>query len=279
MLHHSELVNIEEETILAGNRTMVRRFTLSNRANKLSLGILASGGSICSCKVDQGQQEIILPVEMRPRDVESYPPASEWQSHVLGPDSLLLTASSSQSLTYQLNSNNELSVTGRLRHLQAMSPFYMNLNSVREATNVIDGHFLHIRSMLSTPFSVTGDAKFNLLDGVELNTPFKDDGSPFYGLIQDTIYTISVAGPSLSLPQNPSGSVEQPPPQQTEDAIIASLSFMSQDGVSNKIIEVNLSSNGPSTPILKLRVRIKGDGVSLMPVQMNDFKCIYRIRC
>lgn len=255
---------------------MVRRFTLSNRANKLSLAILTSGGSLCSCKVDQGLQEIVLPSDLRPRDVESYPASSEWQSHVLGPDSLFLTTSSSQSLTYQLSTNNELAVTGRLRNLQAMSPFYMNLNTVEGPSALLDGHFLHVRSVLTSPFTVTGDVKFNVLEGVDLNTPFIDDGHPFCGLIQDTIYTISVAGSSLTLPQNASEVQPAGQPQQ-EDAIIATLSF--QNGLSNRIVEVVLSSNGPSTPILKLRIRIRGDGVSLMPVQMNDFKCVYRILC
>lgn len=281
MLHHNELVNIEEDTILAGNRTMIRRFTLSNRANKLSLGILSAGGSLCSWKIDQGLQEMVLPSDCKPRDTESYPPSSDWQSHVLGPDSLLLTTTASQSLTYQLTTNNELIVTGRLRHLQAMAPFYVNLNSV---DSLLDGHLLRVSSSRSTAFSVSGDVKFDVLEenGAALRTPFLEDGSPVTGLIQDTIYSIPVSSPSSSSPTAPSPDA-QPGSQvassvPTDESIIAELSFLGEDGVSNKILEVTLSSNGPSTPLLKLRIRIKGTGVSIMPVQMNDFKCTYRIR-
>ena len=228
---------------------------------------------MCSCKIDQGRQEIILPVV---RDNECYPTSSDWQSHVLGPDSLMLNTSSSQTLTYQLSTNNDVLLTGRLRNLQAMSPFYLNLISTEMSPVSIpslDGHFIHVRSSNpAIPLNVTGDIKFDLLNGTSLTTPFNDNGQPVLGLIQDNLITMSVTHSA----QNPSSqeelgnSVVAP-----EDAI---LMILTTPGISNRTVEVSLSSNSPSTPVLKLRVRIKSDGISVMPVQMNDFKCSYRIR-
>lgn len=150
MLHRNELVNIEEDTILgsggpglggvcAGPRAMIRRFTLQNRANHLAVSILTSGGSVSSCKVDDGRQEIVINSNGKDANgvtmingVPYTPPLHEWQSHVLGLDSLMLTTSSSQSLLYQLTTTNELLVTGKVKsHLNAMAPFYFNLVSDR----------------------------------------------------------------------------------------------------------------------------------------------------
>lgn len=146
MLHHNELINIEEDTIL-GPRSMLRRFTLQNRVNQLAVCILTSGGTLSSCKLDNGQHEAVVNYSSnggkRPDGsgdvgnmVNFVPPPPvqlplvEWQSHVLGLDSLLLTTTPSQQLLYQLTTNNELLVTGKLKgQLTAMAPFYFNLVS------------------------------------------------------------------------------------------------------------------------------------------------------
>lgn len=120
MLHHNELITIEEDTIL-GKRSMQRRFTLHNRANQLSISIATSGGSVCSWRC--GKEELVS----TGKDRQSFPLSSEWQPHVLGLDSLLLTTAS-QSLSYQLT-NNELHLTGKLRQFHALDPFYLNLVS------------------------------------------------------------------------------------------------------------------------------------------------------
>lgn len=177
MLHHNELINIEEDTIL-GPRSMIRRFTLKNRVNQLTACILTSGGTISSVLLENGKQETIVkppgssgtvPVNGKATassnstaqrtgnlggggggdslnggengsasSAVSYQcvptiqaPLSEWQSHVLGLDSLLLTTSPSQSLMYQLTTGNELMITGKLKgHLNTMAPFFFNLVSV-----------------------------------------------------------------------------------------------------------------------------------------------------
>lgn len=134
MIHHNELVSIEEDTIL-GPRSMIRRFTLENRANHLTVSILSSGGTLSSCKLENGKQETVVSSKRDAGDAvnglgQPVQLLSEWQSHVLGLDSLLLTTSSSQSLMYQLTTNNELHVTGKIKgHLNAMAPFFFNLVS------------------------------------------------------------------------------------------------------------------------------------------------------
>jgi len=284
MLHDNELINIEEDTILGSNRgSLIRRFTLTNRANRLTVGLLSSGGSVCSCLVDHDRQEIVLqPLSSsisrlcqqqqpppKKSEIEAYPPASEWSSHVLGPDSLMLTTSSSQCLTYQLTTNNELVVTGKLRQLGAQAPFYVNLHSINSMP--IDGHILRIDSLQGTEVTCTGDDKYFLLsppspEGVVLTSPDVDDdeenSDDGIGLIQDTIY--SVTPPVESLP---------------DEGLVARLSY------EGKSLTITVQSIGPvvSTPntpptCLKLRIRIKTDGVSIMPVQMMDFKCTYKIR-
>ena len=141
------MINIEEDTILGPRGSMVRRFTLQNRANHLLLSILTSGGTIASCRVDNGKHETVINANAASKDpaannmgnnfggpptpMPTYVvPMHEWQSHVLGLDSLLLTTSSSQSLLYQLTTSNEILITGKLKgHLNAMAPFYFNLVS------------------------------------------------------------------------------------------------------------------------------------------------------
>ena len=147
MLHHNELITIEEDTIL-GSRCMQRRFTLQNKANKLSISVQSAGGSVCSCRLENGRHEIVLSSgpSLWKKDPEFYPLSSEWQAHVLGLDSLLLTTAS-QSLTYQLTTSNELHVVGKVRQSHSLAPFYMNLVS-HESFCLIIG--LNINSLCRT---------------------------------------------------------------------------------------------------------------------------------
>lgn len=182
MLHHNELITIEEETLLNVSTCrsgMQRKFTLTNQSSKFSFGVLTSGGSIVSIKVNNGTHEIVLPTSMvsylplnsgtgnsnscnsqvlsssnigsSKRDLESYPLYSEWTSHVLGSDTLLLTTSSSQSLIYQLTSSDEFIVTGKLKNCHAMAPFYFNLNHL---SSTINGHFVHLRCLDSIHYEI-----------------------------------------------------------------------------------------------------------------------------
>lgn len=167
MLHHNELITIEEETILnvpSSRNGMQRKFTLTNRGSKFSFGILSSGGSIVSIKVNNGTHEVVLPTSLvsylplnmannqigpsigpsNRRDLDSYPAYCEWTSHVLGSDTLLLTAPSSQSVIYQLTSSDEFIITGKVKNFHAIAPFYLNLNSPAAD---ISGHFLQVRCL------------------------------------------------------------------------------------------------------------------------------------
>ena len=127
MLHHNELISIEEDTIL-GNRQTLRRFTLINRVNGLKVSILTSGGTLCSVGLDQ--HEVISNAA---READLHQSGSEFQSHVLGMDSLMLS-SPSGSLTYLLTSDNDLVICGKLRQLYALSPFYFNLVSLEHSS-------------------------------------------------------------------------------------------------------------------------------------------------
>lgn len=100
-----------------------------------------------------------------------------------------------------------------------------------------------------------GDVKFNPLDGgTTLITPLADDPQSV-GLIQDTTYW-----PDPSASDSPA----------SENAITALLSY------ENRSVEVVIKSIGSQAP--KLRLRIRSDGISLMPSQMTDFRCIYKMR-
>lgn len=137
MLHNNEMVNIEEDTILGASRSMIRRFTFHHRANQLTISVLTSGASLSSCKLDLGRHEIIVNQNLlfTPQSNRKSDPQNpsldistiEWQSHVLGTDSLLFTTTSAQSVTYHLNTKNELTITGKLRNFQSVSSFYINL--------------------------------------------------------------------------------------------------------------------------------------------------------
>lgn len=174
MLHHNELITIEEETILnvpSSRNGMQRKFTLTNRGSKFSFGILSSGGSIVSIKVNDGTHEVVLPTSLvsylplnpsnnqnsssfgssNRRDLDSYPAYCEWTSHVLGSDTLLLTAPSSQSVIYQLTSSDEFIITGKVKNFHAIAPFYLNLNSPAADIN---GHFLQIRCLHPANYEV-----------------------------------------------------------------------------------------------------------------------------
>lgn len=175
MLHHNELITIEEETILnvpSSRNGMQRKFTLTNRGSKFSFSVLSSGGSIVSIKVNDGTHEVVLPTSLvsylpfiggnnpissssfgqsNRRDLDSYPVYCEWTSHVLGSDTLLLTAPSSQSVIYQLTSSDEFIITGKVKNFHAIAPFYLNLNCT---TSTITGHYLHLKCLHPTYYEI-----------------------------------------------------------------------------------------------------------------------------
>lgn len=286
MLHHNELISIEEDTILGSNRLtrFDRRFTLNNRLNGLCIGISTSGGSLCSVRMEQGTHEVILNTS-GPRDSDSSPQqtVSEFQSHVLGMDTLLLSTQTTQSLTYQLTESNELILCGKLKNFHAMSPFYFNLvcpyhvifdcnncnasdtchfphpkqNSVQLNPNVA-GHFLQINLPESSPISplnIDGDTHLDVMNGVTLNSLSDYDVShqKVPGLFYDSIISCPKESPEMGLN--------------------VLLSYGSRS------IQLKLNSNGSSSSsavtIPKLRLRIRKDGVSISP-QMVEFKMVYR---
>lgn len=125
MLHENELINIEEDMILNPGY-MIRRFTLNNRINGLKVSIINTGATINSVKLGSNKDEII-------DGTTSNGDGHEWQSHVLGLDTLLLTTNSSQSVMYQLTSDNELIIIGKFKNQQQIdwfNPFYFNLVSI-----------------------------------------------------------------------------------------------------------------------------------------------------
>jgi hypothetical protein len=266
MLHHNELINIEEDTIL-GHRSMVRRFTLHNRANHLMVSILTSGAAISSLKLENGKHEIIAQPEAGlPPSPQQTPPPFEWQSHVLGLDTLLLATNSSttQSLMYQLTTDNELIVTGKIKgHLHFMAPYFFNLKAVsgqqqpQPLPPTLDGHSLHITSSGSSadigepgpPLSLTGEIPFNLTGATPcpLTSSRLDPQKPVY----DAVYSCL-------------GDVDT--------AIVATLSYQT------RVVEVTLQPHNNSSPEIpcRLRIRIRKDGVSLMPTLMNEFRCVFK---
>ena len=127
MLHENELINIEEDMILQPGH-LIRSFSLHNRINGLKVVVINVGATVSSIKLDFGKDEIIR----SPRDLAD--DHHEWQSHVLGLDTLLLnvTHSNNSTLMYQLTSDDELVVIGKFRgqqHLDLAIPFFFNLVS------------------------------------------------------------------------------------------------------------------------------------------------------
>jgi hypothetical protein len=253
---------------------MLRRFTLQNRVNQLGVCVLTSGGTVSSIKLDDGKQEAVVnynntgkrpdagdgannaPVFVPPPQL----PLVEWQSHVLvGLHSLMLTTTPAQQLLYQLTTDNELMITGKLKgQLTAMAPFYFNLISTSSPTS-IDGHFLHIKSsetIPDLPISMSTEIPFSLTGPVPSKLIFpENDGFPPNGQYEVIM-----------------GCIAPPTSGEAAVALVATLSY------ENRTVEVHLQSNSatPNQPV-KMRVRIRRDGISLMPTAMNEFKCIYKL--
>ncbi|KAI1303562.1 hypothetical protein HDE_02255 [Halotydeus destructor] len=261
MIHLNEMVNIEEDSVLSVQRTMIRRFTLKNRANHLTIGIVSSGGTISSVQVDNGKHETIVNMNTvkREGDASCYvqPNCSEWSSHVLGPDTLLLNTSPSQSLIYQLTTNNEILITGKIKgHLSAMAPFYFNLKSTSSSPCTIDGHYLHIRSDGVPDLPITSSPS---------EPPFCLNGPMPAKLIYPSCH-------------NPTGQYDivygclAPPSSGTNAILVATLTYETRS------VEVHIQSNSsiPNQPV-QMRVRVRREGISLMPINMNEFKCCYKL--
>lgn len=140
MLHDNEVINIEEDMILRPG-CCIRRFTLNNRVNGLKIGITNIGATLISCMVNNGKDEIIKHIEFSESFANNTNQnnllniAFDWQSHVLGLDTVLLATNShhNSTITYQLTTDNRLLMLGKLRsvnHLANLTPFFFNLVSL-----------------------------------------------------------------------------------------------------------------------------------------------------
>ena len=144
--------------------------------------------------------------------------------------------------------------------------YFSHLFVQKSASNScpIDGHSLHIKSSdvipdlpisasTEVPFVVTGPVPSRL---IYPPVAYTNDGEP---VNNNTTYDVIYG--CLAPPGTGTGAV-----------LVATLSYES------RTVEVHLQSNSasPNQPV-KLRVRIRRDGVSLMPSSMNDFKCTYKL--
>ncbi|RWS31014.1 hypothetical protein B4U80_02528 [Leptotrombidium deliense] len=248
MLYENELINIEEDLVINPDFA-VRRFTLNNRINGLSVAINAIGAKIGSIKLDAGKHEIVAEPSID-GNVQRF----EWNPHVVGLDSLLLTmnASSSLSVSYQLTKDNELLVNGRFKGQQQMNlfhPFYLNLNTVSNSTT-IDGHLLHIQSAsdgteMGPPLSVSGDdIPYNVIGTQPCKLIYCDELAKTFDVIISCLNDIT-----------------------------ATLEYGSRK------VELNVHNKANSSTVVsccRLRLRIAREGVSLMPTHMNEFTCVYK---
>lgn len=295
MLHNNEMVNIEEDTILGVNRSMIRRFTFHHRVNQLAVSVLTSGASLSSCKLDLGRHEIIVnqhllftPQPNRrtdPLNASSEVSTIEWQSHVLGTDSLLFTATSAQSVTYHLNTKNELTITGKLRNIQSMSSFYINLVSAffcfRISSKIlhsfpqncvsppstIDGHYLQVSpSIPEAGIESIGDDYIDLVHGYTLCSSNLGQNFSNQKLLPGVLFE-SVFSLKPFVQEVPTGS----------PTIVAILSYQSR--CVRIELQPNNQSSGPiiQTVVPKLRIRIRKEGISFTPFNMTEFKITYKL--
>ncbi|RWS16886.1 hypothetical protein B4U79_00190 [Dinothrombium tinctorium] len=251
MLHENELITIEEEMVINPDYVL-RRFTLNNRINGLSVAISAIGAKIVSIKLDSGKHEIVTAIvdsSLQSTNGQRF----EWNAHVVGLDSLLLTtnASSSQSITYQLTKDNELVLNGRFKGQQQQNlfhPFYLNLNSTASS---IDGHLIHVQSSsesgeVGALLSVSGDdIPFNMIGSQPCKLSFPED-------MAKTTFDVVIS---------------------CLNDIVATLEY------GTRRMELNLHNKANNTTVIsccRLRLRLTKDGVSLMPTHMNEFTCVYK---
>lgn len=184
MLHNNELISVEEASYHVRPNCSVRRFTLKNNLTGFQVTIKATGASVISCKTnkdeliradnDENQQANSI---RNPSVMQLQNQGFEWQSHVLGPDSISFATNvhHNSTITYQLNERDELLMLGKLRnlnHLNQMIPFFFNLNS---SNSSVDGHFLHIKAIRLDKFdqdSENQSLSINLSNSDATNSDF-----------------------------------------------------------------------------------------------------------
>lgn len=153
MLHNNEVISVEEASYHIRPNCSVRRFTLKNNLTGFQVTIKCTGASVISCKTNKDElvrtdNESQQANSIRnPSAMQLQNQGFEWQSHVLGPDSISFATNVHNTITYQLNERDELLMFGKLKtqnHLTHLIPFFFNLNS---SGSSVDGHFLHIRAI------------------------------------------------------------------------------------------------------------------------------------
>lgn len=156
MLHHNEVISIEEESHHIRPNSCVRRFTLTNHLINFQICIKNTGATVISCcKLINGKDDDLIKAdELIRQDNDENQQINqqanstakrssqsamqmndffEWQSHVLGLDSISFATNThhNSTVTYQLNIDS-LHLIGKLRsasHLNFLAPFYFNLVS------------------------------------------------------------------------------------------------------------------------------------------------------
>ena len=184
MLHDNEVISVEETSYHVRPNCSVRRFTLKNNLTGFQVTIKSTGASVVSCKTskdeliraenDENQQANSI---RNPSVMQLQNQGFEWQSHVLGPDSVSFATNvhHNSTITYQLNERDELLMLGKLRnlnHLTHLIPFFFNLNS---SNSSVDGHFLHIKAIRLDKFDQDSDSQslsINLSNGDATNSDF-----------------------------------------------------------------------------------------------------------
>lgn len=251
MLHENELINIEEDMILQPGH-LIRSFTLHNRINGLKAVVINVGATVSSVKLDFGKDEII-------RSHRDNNDDHEWQSHVLGLDTLLLnvTHSNNSTLMYQLTSDDELVMIGKFRgqqHLDLAMPFFYNLNP---DSPTIEGHYVHVRCASEDPgsdrfptLSVIGEEPYDFAGSDPVRIDYSDD----FARGKDIVYCAT-------------GDIST--------LIIVTLSYGSR--TVEATLKSNSQANNTSNNInCRVRLRIRKYGISIMPSFMTEFKMTYK---
>lgn len=252
MLHENELINIEEDMILQPG-FMLRRFTLNNRINGLKVSIVNTGAAVRNIQLGEKNEIVRLFGNNNLID---------WNPHVLGLDTLLLN-SNSNSLMYQLTTENELITIGKFRTAQQqadiVAPFYFNLNS---DSDCIDGHLLHVKAVSADPES---------------------EQTPWLSPVTEQF--VDIMGPE---PRSLEGCADLQ--SNSYDSIYAATGdkftqLIVRLSYGTKSVEVIIKSNSQANVMMdnntntitcRTRLRIRRSGISIMPYMMSEYHCVYK---
>ena len=299
MLHNNEVISCEEDIDVAYHTKQncnIRRFTLKNNLTGFQVTIKTTGASLISAKDFKTNKDELIRLDNDEnqqtnslnRNQLIQLAGFEWQSHVLGLDSISFATNihHNSTITYQLTELNELFMIGKLRsvnHLSYLNPFFFNLNT---SSSSIDGHFLHIKAIKldkfqdkeasNLKFSLTGDAANTNNDFLSF---FKSPGRISWSTTQDKkvydlIYTLQGKYSEASILTILSYGTKR-----IEFTIQNSLNNYSTQIANNNFQNqiTNSSSNqlNNTQNQCKLRIRISQAGISLLP-SMHEFKSIYK---